>query len=172
MFSIRKITQRYHLEQDRISFSVENVEQQVLLLWLTQRLANRLVGILVSWLDEDPKVVALDHALSHCLTSEQLPLQQTPQTQLTTVSSVETALAQTEALLNSIHLARDQQGAYVLTFNWTENSARLILNAIELHQWLCILYRLFDAAEWPKQAWSALFLVNDGMISTSPHLLH
>ena len=56
MFVIQKITQRYHLEQDRISFSVQNTEQQVLLLWLTQRLANRLVSILVSW----KETIALD----------------------------------------------------------------------------------------------------------------
>ena len=40
MFSIQKITPRYDQEQDRLSLNVQNAEGQVLLLWLTQRLAK------------------------------------------------------------------------------------------------------------------------------------
>lgn len=178
MFIIQKITQRYHPEQDRVSFSVENVEQKVLLLWLTQRLANRLVGILVSWLAEDSQTVSITQSSSDLRILQQVPTQQMQQTQQaqqtqgTVVSAVDAAVAQSEVLLDTIDLARDQHGAYVLTFNWTENNARLILSATELRQWLNILNRLFDTAEWPKHVWSEWFAVNNEMSSARPHLLH
>ncbi len=172
MLIIQKITQRYHSEQDRISFSVQSVEQQVVLLWLTQRLANRLVSILVSWLGEDSGVLMNQSFTDSQSLDQQGVLEQTQQAQLTTFSAVDVTLAQGERLLNSIDLARDQNGAYILTFNWIENNACLILNVTELRQWLSILYRLFGTAEWPKQAWSAWFSTNNATPSTSSRLLH
>ena len=53
MLMIQKITQRYDPEQDRIGMTTQNADGQVLLLWLTQRLANRLAGALASWLDKE-----------------------------------------------------------------------------------------------------------------------
>ena len=48
MFVIQKITQRYDPEQDRIGLTTQNAKNQVLLLWLTQQLANRLAGALAA----------------------------------------------------------------------------------------------------------------------------
>lgn len=58
MFVIQKITQGYDPEQDRIGLTAQSAKDQVLLLWLTQRLANRLAGALARWLGEDVKTLA------------------------------------------------------------------------------------------------------------------
>ena len=53
MLVIEKISQHYDPEQDRIGLTAQNAEGRVLLLWLTQRLANRLAGALTRWLDKE-----------------------------------------------------------------------------------------------------------------------
>jgi hypothetical protein len=167
MFIIRKITQRYHIEQDRICMSVQNEDGQVLLLWLTQRLANRLAGALVAWLDNDLKAVAIGQFVSNLHALEQA----VAQAQSTSCQPVDPAVARSEALLSIVDLARDQHDGYTLTFKWAAESARLTLSVTELRQWLGILHRLFDTAEWPKHVWPEWFAAG-GIPSVFSHLLH
>ena len=82
------------------------------------------------------------------------------------------AAAQGEALLETIDLARSQNG-YNLSFKWGKAGvAQLTMSGTELRQWLGILYRLFDAAEWPKHAWPPWFGSAGNVSSTAPQALH
>jgi hypothetical protein len=170
MFAIQKITQCYDPEQDRIGLTTQNSEGQVLLLWLTLRLANRLAGTLVNWLDEDVKTLAAGHSTFSLHTWEQ----SAAQAQLRPEHPVARAAAQGEALLNAVDLVRDSNG-YTLTFKWgPEGAACLILTATELRQWLSILHRQFDIADWPKNAWPEWFATgsNSSTRLATHHQLH
>lgn len=150
---IQKITQHYESEQDRIGLTAQDAKGRVLLLWLTQRLANRLAGALARWLDEDLKSMTAGQSVFNLHAWEQ----SAARAQMKPGRPVDAAAAQGEALLNAVDLERGPSG-YTLTFKWgSAGAASLSLTATELRQWLGILHRLFDTAEWPKHAWPAWF---------------
>jgi hypothetical protein len=170
MFMIQKITQRYDPEQDRIGLTAQSAKDQVLLLWLTQRLANRLAGALTRWLDEELKTIASGRSVFSLHAWEQ----SAARAQMKPGRPVDPAAAQSEALVNAVDLARGPNG-YTLTFKWgSAGAARLTLTATELRQWLGILYRQFDTAGWPKHAWPKWFAAGagSGAPSTMHHVLH
>ena len=170
MFVIQKMTQHYNPEEDRIGLTAQNTERQVLLLWLTQRLANRLVGVLVKWLDEDVKTMASGESTFSLHTWEQ----SAAQVQFKPERPVEWVAAQDEALMNAVDLARGPNG-YTLTFKGgSEGAARMILTATEMRQWLIILHRQFVAAGWPKHAWPEWFVAGaqSCALSATHHELH
>jgi len=166
MFLIKKITQHYDPEQDRIGLTVQNTEGQVMMLWLTQRLVNRLASVLADWLDRDVKTMAGEHSIFSLHVWEQ----SAAKAQLKPEFPVEQAAAQSEALVNVVDLGRAPDG-YTLTFKWkSEGAARLMLKATEMRQWLIILYRQFDTAGWSKQSWPEWF-ADDAQCST-PSSMH
>ena len=171
MFIIQKITQRYDPEQDRIGLTTQDSKGQVLLLWLTQRLANGLAGALAHWLDEDVKTAASGQSTFSLHAWEQ----SSAEAQLNTAERpVDPTAAQDHVLLNAVDLTRGP-GGYTLVFKWgSTGAARLMLNTTELRQWLGILRRQFDTAGWPKHAWPEWFAA--GAENTAPatasRLLH
>jgi len=170
MVMIQKITQHYDPEQDRIGLTAQNAKDQVLLLWLTQRLANRLAGALACWLDEDLKTMTAGQSVFSLHAWEQ----SAARAQMKPGRPVDPAAAQGEALLNAVDLVRGPSG-YTLTFKWgSADAARLTLTATGLRQWLGILHQLFDTAEWPKHAWPEWFAVGaeSGAPSTTQRVLH
>lgn len=153
MFIVQKITQCFDPTQDRICLSVQDSDGKVLLLWLTQRLANRLAGALSNWLEDDLKIQAAGQSVPSLHAWEQAAAQ----AQLKPGRPVEATVAKGEALLEAVDLARSLHG-YTLTFKWrATGTAQLRLSGTELRQWLGILHRLFDTAEWPKHAWPQWF---------------
>lgn len=170
MFVIQKITQIYDPEQDRVGLTAQNAQNQVLQLWLTQRLANRLAGPLAHWLDEDLKAMTAGQSAFSLHAWEQ----SAARAQMKPGRPVDPAAVRSEALLNAVDLTRGPNG-YTLTFKWgSAGAARLILSATELRQWLDILYRQFDAAGWPKNAWPDWFATapESAAPPTAPRLLH
>jgi len=170
MFVIQKITQRYDPEQDRIALTTQNTKGQVMLLWLTQRLANRLAGALVRWLDEELKTTAPGRSMFTLHAWEQ----SAARAQMKPGRPVDPAAARSEALVDAVDLTRGPTG-YTLTFKWgSADAARLTLTATELRQWLIILHGLFDTAEWSKHAWPEWFAVSPESPAPppAPHLLH
>lgn len=170
MIVIKKITQHYDPEQDRIGLTTEDAEGRVHLLWLTLRLANRLAGTLANWLDEDVKALAPGQSVFSLHAWEQ----SAAQAQFTPGRPVKLTAVRGEALLNAVDLVRGPNG-YTLTFKWgTGGAARLTVTVTELRQWLIILHRQFDTAGWPKNAWPKWFSANpeSAAPSTVPHLLH
>ena len=164
MFAITKITQHYDEFADRVGLSAQNAENEVLVLWLTQRLANRLVVTLAHWLEEGLRGRVGDLALSQAQSWEQ----STAEARLQPTEPVTASKGSVEALLHSVDITRQVEG-FSLTFRWGENqgavrtegeqidAARMALSDLELRQWLAILYRLFETAHWHQDAWPHWF---------------
>lgn len=181
MVVIKRVTPRYDPKQDRIGLTVQDVKDQVLLLWLTQRLANRLAAALSGWLDEDVKVSASEQQQPQPLSDPVLqplsdPVSKLPsqlpsslhtweqwaaRSKMKPGRPVDRAKAQGEALLNEIDLARGSKG-YTVTFKWEPTgAARLVLDPTQVRQWLILLYRQFRLAEWPKHAWPNWIILDE-----------
>ncbi len=164
MFAITKITQQYDEFADRMALSTENAAGDVLVLWLTQRLANRLVVTLAHWLEEGLRGRVGSLALPHAQSWEQ----STAEARLQPTEPVTASKGSVEALLHSVDITRQVEG-FSLTFRWGENqgavrtegeqidAARMALSDLELRQWLAILYRLFETAHWHQDAWPHWF---------------
>lgn len=152
-FKIEKITQNYDATEDRVSLNVQNASGEVVVLWLTQRLANRLATFLIGWLNEDFAASDRGNPTSDLQAWEQ----QAAQAQLKADEQpVARHTARGEYLLKKVDLARNSRH-FTLNFVWENGSAKLSLTAIQLRQWLGILYKLFDKAEWPKANWPNWF---------------
>lgn len=173
MVEIKRVTPRYDALQDRIALTMEDAGKQVLLLWLTQRLANRLAGTLAGWLDEDVRVSASKedlprspgHAPASNHSSERTGMQGMGESGLHAMEQwvarsrmkpsrpVDRTAAKSEALLSTIDLLR-RDGVCTLTFRWgSQGAASLKLDKTRLRQWLIALYRQFKVAGWPKEVW-------------------
>ncbi len=166
MFLIQKISQFYYPEQDCIGLTTQNADGRTLLLWLTQRFANRLVGTLAHWLDEDVKTVASGQSVFSLHGWEQ----SSAEAQLKIGRPADPAAAQGEALLNAADLTCGPSG-YTVTFKWgSAGTVRLMFHTTELRQWLSILHRQFDTTGWPKHAWPEWFAAGAG--SGAPSTTH
>jgi len=138
MFLIKKITQHYDPEQDRIGLTVQNTEGQVMMLWLTQRLVNRLASVLADWLDRDVKTMAGEHSIFSLHVWEQ----SAAKAQLKPEFPVEQAAAQSEALVNVVDLGRAPDGRSRCLILATSKD-RLLLCSFCVRLWiLLMLFRL------------------------------
>jgi hypothetical protein len=171
MFIIQKITQSYDSEQDRIGLTVENTRNQVLVLWLTQRLANQMAAALVKWLDEEVKPSASEQTPP---SNVQACKQSVAQAKMVRGKPVDRAAAKGQVLLNTVELVRGPKG-YTLIFKWgSDGAARMMLTPTRLRQLLIILYRQFDKAGWSKHVWPEWFAIENerGSPSTMRSRLH
>ena len=140
MFNIHKISQRYDSREDRIEVAIQNESGNIIRLWLTQRLANRMVAVLVRWLpdlENDEKVESQTDLKQN--ESEKSNQQET---------SVNFNAAAEEGLLGTIDMSQ-QQKDYVLTFKWGVTGLATIHMGLEqLRSFIAGLGQLFTAAKW------------------------
>lgn len=141
MFNIQKISQRYNQRQDRIEVAIENEEGKVIRLWLTQRLANRIIANLAKWL---------------------LELQDQKKIEDTTMDSethkknktVDFSAFEEEGLLRKVDIIQNQK-KYLLTFNWgLTGVASFKIGAKQLNQYIEGLRQLYQAAQWESKVFT------------------
>lgn len=154
MFNIHKISQRYNQREDRIETAIQNESGKIIRLWLTQRLANRMVAVLVKWLPEMQELstveVAAKVAEPSSKTSEKAanPSTQKQSEQPSKDQSVDFNTPGEEGLLLSVDMSQ-QQKDYLLTFKWGVTGVASIKMGIEqLNSFIEGLIQLYRAAQW------------------------
>lgn len=155
MIELKRITTQYDEHQDRICVCGEGRDgQPAQVLWLTQRLLNRLIGPLCSWLDT--KVGGNEHLQP---SSVRQTLMNTFAQQHAVQSMVPTAAVAVDAsnsgdLVQSVDL-QCSANAVRLIFNSPGHAGQAVLTmkAPLLRQWLYILYGQYRKARWPASAW-------------------
>jgi hypothetical protein len=147
LFTLQKVTLSYIDEEDRICLSAQTPEDEVMVLWLTQRLGNRLIPILRDWLVK--QVGDKVHAdVLHQF--EQQAAQQ--------VSTTETAVALNNQkcswLINRVDVSYSPT-QMTLIFKGKEEaqSAQMTLVNTAMRQWFDILYRVYQRAQWQSVDW-------------------
>jgi hypothetical protein len=174
MFTIQKITQHYDFHQDRICFTVQNADAQVMLIWMTQRFANNLVKVIADMLDAHLKSSATGKAISATgqpVTDVHVWEQMAAQRQLKTDTPVKVTQVQREVLPEQIDVSYTQTSntIYTLVFKQKKEAvASLQLNSVHLRQWLGIFHQMYEKAQWSTHAWPDWFSANTTNSLASP----
>jgi hypothetical protein len=155
MLVIDKLTQSYDRAEDRISIDVQDASGRVLRMWLTRRLGDALFGHLGQLLAAAG--VGRDAEFARHL---QVWEQQAAQAQL---RGDEPVRWQGEAvLLGAVDLSRIDQGMQLIfkapLAGVDRPVARVTLGDVHLRQWLGIVFQLYGAAGWPRDAWPHWFV--------------
>lgn len=147
MTSLKRITTEYVPQQDRIRLSGERDDSAApLALWLTQRLFNRMLPVLLQWLERQGRELPRAETL-------QSFAQQAAGAKLTPQPPVRVDSASEEWLIQSVDVGSNDR-LIRLTFKAEpDQAANLAFTAEQLRQWLCILHVAWIKAEWPGNVW-------------------
>lgn len=153
MNNVKKTTLSYDESEDRLRLAIEDDAGQTAELWLTQRLAGRLVPALLRWLNGE-----VDHRAGTTRDAMQSWEQDAALALHRGSEPVWINGEVQRGLLTSIDLARHADDVHSVVFRWADDQAACLnLTTVELRQWLGIMHGLYIKAEWPRQAWPSWF---------------
>lgn len=146
---LQKITTTYSEREDRLRLAGQDAAgTTTAVLWLTQRLTNRLVRTLTQWLEGEGAgaltVMAPD--LRHAWAQEAAVRQLQPS------APVQVAQEAPATPVESIDLGRDSD-RYTIVFRQADTASALTLSSTELRQWLGMVRSLYQTAGWPLTDW-------------------
>ena len=159
--SLQRFTTRYIPAEDRMRLAGELPGSQQVVLWLPQRLWLRLLPGLFTWLEHQVATLPAPAAVArvHQEVQQGFALAAARQSLLPEPPVVPSADA-SEWLVDMLSL--EQSSAHTrIVFQKGGNTdsclplAALHLSAHQLRQWLLIVHRLWQEAEWPAQVWPA-----------------
>lgn len=162
MNSLEKITTLFDPAEDRVRLSGTTGQDQVMSLWLTQRLINRLAPHLCQVLEQQapPSPKAIEPVRVHL---EQSFAQQRARAALPKQAPVVPSASSPQWRVEKVDI-QQSRGGMTLTFKGIAESDRAVLNLSlpALRQWLGILYGQCVRAGWSVQAWPAWMVESDG----------
>ena len=145
MFKIEKITSHYDAEEDRLRLVVGDGKGQTLALWLTRRLADELIGMLLDQLPV-PGASATDE---HVRAALQAWEQAAANAQFKPQPPVPSSAGQSGGLVTSVDVM-NADGHFAMVFNLHgDQSASITMDATRMRQWLGIVHGLYGKAQWP-----------------------
>jgi len=138
----------------------------VILLWLTQRLCNRMVRALTDSLEklaETRGVLAKDAVLSF--------QQSAARVEPPPLSPVTAGPEATRALVRRIEV-RQHGKRFVLSFHFRSDCAEIAFSVRGVHRWLAVLHGRYGTAGWSMQCWPEWFQVPGPEGAAETTLLH
>jgi hypothetical protein len=151
---LQRITTEYIDSEDRIRLSGETTPNQTVVLWLTQRLINRLVPHLLTWLEQQTVVSG---GLGADLRSDVINsfAQQAAMSSLEQQEPVQVHTAHSSFLVHSVDVTVNQE-VLRLTFKGQPKSnpstpplgASVSMQTLPLRQWLSILHEQCRLGGW------------------------
>lgn len=181
--ALQRITTQYVPQEDRLRLAGEGPAQQVVVLWLTQRLLGRLVPHLCGWLEQQSAAsvpqslqavqqsFAQQAAMAALHHSAQAPVQ-VPQAQ----PAAEGTTPHSGQVVQAVDITPVGDAALQLGFKDGAGrvQAQLRLEALPLRQWLVIVQAQYAAADWPTPNWPQWLQADDAPAgnAAAPLLLH
>ena len=159
MMRITTLTTAYDPDEDRLRLAVADAAHQRRVLWITRRLAERLVpallqGLSAAAVDDEPPDNAQEAAAQE--QAAQAYAQLEARLARKEVQPVEVVPDMPQGLVQRIELKTADNGARVLEFHCKALApCDLWLTPRELRQWLGLLRGAFAAAEWRQDMWPA-----------------
>ncbi|GAB4396970.1 MAG: hypothetical protein OHK0048_03630 [Rhodoferax sp.] len=145
-YCVQRITSEYVESEDRLRLCAEVDAGQRVVLWLTQRLANRLVTALWRWLGRGWPDVARPEVWQEFA-------QDRARQSLQPQAKVNAEGARANWRVDSVDLTY-AEGAVQLRFVGAQSTPVVLsLTELPLRQWLAILESLYRSADWPLSAW-------------------
>lgn len=172
MSEIQRMTTLYSVPEDRFQLQLELKEGVTAELWLTFRLLQRLLPVLLAWLEErSASEVALvkDHQdLAHAFAQQ--AARESFVGEPPVVVQRDTAVPW---VVQSVDITRAPE-AMRLVFKGAvaEQEAALQLAPVALRQWLNIFCEGYRQAEWPLQLWPSWMLGVAEEPRAKPSALH
>lgn len=143
---ILKQTLTYHEVEDRLQLVSQGEDDEVLVLWLTRRLADRLVQALFQRMEGPANAVVQTWA------------QQVARATFEPSDPVTVTSADRQCLVQSIDIVPLVDEGQELVFRAPFCEARFAMNGVLLRQWLGILHGWYLHAGWETaQIWPAWF---------------
>jgi len=146
MIILERITCEYIEDEDRIRMSGEVAAAKAVVIWLTQRMLQRLIPALIRLLEDtrtDPQHAEIMHVFA----------QQVARAELKPQVPVQAQIASAIWVASSVDITTTIQAA-TLTFRALDGQAAyFVMEALPLRQWLGILYGLYVNAEWTQDIW-------------------
>ena len=173
MTHFQRITTEYIELEDRIRLTGGLAQGDTVVLWLTQRLMNRLIPHLTAWLSRQiapasriPSVQAAHQDIVQGFA------QQAARAQLAPELPVRTPSEEAGWRVDSVDIA-EGENALVLTFKGAGKAqATLTLPAQPLRQWLGIVFEQYQRGEWPTTVWPGWMQAAQPTAATNPVALH
>ncbi|MBO6758463.1 MAG: hypothetical protein JJ902_19170 [Roseibium sp.] len=144
--TINRLTTSYNETEDRLRVSGQLSGSETIVLWLTQRLARRLVQALCGWLDKDVAGTAADSV-------RQEFAQMAAEAGLAPQEPVKPREETAERLVTEVNL---QRAGGQVTFVFRDaggDGVNMSFSETELRQWLSIVRGSFERANWPLDCW-------------------
>ncbi|MFA5678998.1 MAG: hypothetical protein WC953_11445 [Pseudomonas sp.] len=150
-----RLTTVYNALEDRVQISGQTASGEVIVIWVTQRLLNRMVVALIEWLEQqDSPVPRAD--LLHSVKQARAINQLAEQARQEGGEPVSSAAASSSWLAVSVDVQR-RVDQLVLVFKAASEAgasqAALPLSALALRQWLNILLQACVHGEWSTAVW-------------------
>lgn len=146
MNALERITCEYVENEDRIRLSGEVASSAPIVIWLTRRMMQRLLPVLIPLLEDkraDPQYAEIMQVFA----------QQAARSVLRSQVPVKAQLDSEAWVAASVDIALAVQ-AVTLTFRAVNGqAASLEMEALPLRQWLGILHDIYIKAEWPQEVW-------------------
>ena len=146
---IQRFTTRYSEIEDRILLHVEFSDATTATLCLSRRFLDRFIPVLIQQIDRSEQRDA------H-YTMVQLFNQQAAISSLAPSAAVETNASSPFFLVINADIQRNDENVRII-FRIKQNEYFLILTNTELRQWLWIIYKAFQLAEWKSDLWPIWF---------------
>lgn len=145
---LQRVTTEFVEDEDRIRLSGELAPGETLVLWVTQRLAQRLVPHLCQWLEKQTAAGAPVEVVQGFA-------QQAALAALERQEAVRVEPGTQDRLVRSVDLTFTESAVYLLFKTEVEGpvAARVGFNAKPLRQWLGILLAQYRRGQWPLSAW-------------------
>lgn len=147
MLELDTITTLYSTDQDRISLNARVKEGGTARIWLTQRIVHRLIPALVNIVKpkhDDPVYAEVIASVAQ----QRAVDRHEPQAPVQVAAETEH-----EWLVNKIDLQLPKQATILIFSSADGRTARLVMNAELLRQWLAILRRVYVTSEWKGAEW-------------------
>lgn len=146
MLTLQKITTEYVEIEDRIRLAGELGNREAVVVWLTQRLLQRLVPVLLQYLGgQAPAEQSFDVLQSFAQQAALAELQQQ--------SPVQAATGGVTCLALKVEIHKTSEMMSLEFIGEQGQPILLELGATTLRQWLAILHDVYIRAEWPLDVW-------------------
>ena len=151
---LTRVTTEFIDIEDRIRISGEQLDGDTDVLWLTQRLMNRLTAHLCQWLERQLTLASAAPAVQAAQQDVMQGFaQQAARAHLPSQPPVRACASNTGWRVDSIDVTQ-ANGAVVLTFKGEgARQTQLTLPAQALRQWLGIVYQQYQRGGWPMDVW-------------------
>lgn len=165
MPALQRITTVWVETEDRLRLTGEGVDGSTACLWLTRRLADRLLPLLLDWLDgnaqDDARASLMQEFAQEAARGALVPQAAVPPD------------AGDAVLLQAVTVTRGEH-ALGLTFRASEapDDARswdVTLEQQPLRQWLAIVHDQYRKADWPMDLWPAWITVTPAQPAAALH---